>query len=132
VVTDYPENLDRVKQILDEIDKRPQQILLEAVICRAALNEDNAFGIDFTVLGGVDFNGVNATGSNPTDAINGNIINNLTPAPSWTTATAAPRPGSPTTSPTAACASASSTTTLGLPQGPGADDDTTILATRRS
>ena len=58
VVTDYPDNLDRVKAILDEIDKRPQQILLEAVICRAVLNEDNAFGIDFSVLGGVDFNAV--------------------------------------------------------------------------
>lgn len=76
VVTDYPENLERVKQILDEIDKRPQQILLEAVICRAVLNEDNAFGIDFAVLGGVDFNGVNAVGSSPGDAISGGIINN--------------------------------------------------------
>ncbi|HEV2293493.1 MAG TPA: secretin and TonB N-terminal domain-containing protein [Tepidisphaeraceae bacterium] len=76
VVTDYPENLDRVKMILDEIDKRPQQILLEAVICRAVLNEDNAFGIDFSVLGGVDFNGVNAVGSSPGDAVGGGIINN--------------------------------------------------------
>jgi len=76
VVTDYPENLDRVKQIIDEIDRRPQQILLEAVICRAVLNEDNAFGIDFTVLGGVDFNGVNAVGSNPGDAISGGITSN--------------------------------------------------------
>jgi type IV pilus assembly protein PilQ len=59
VVTDYPDNLERVKQILDEVDKRPQQILLEAVICRAVLNEDNAFGIDFTALGGVDFNNLN-------------------------------------------------------------------------
>ncbi len=76
VVTDYPDYLDRVKQILDEIDKRPQQILLEAVICRAVLNEDNAFGIDFSVLGGVDFNGVNAVGSSPNDAIGGGIVNN--------------------------------------------------------
>ncbi len=76
VVTDYPENLDRVKMILDEIDKRPQQILLEAVICRAVLNEDNAFGIDFSVLGGVDFNGVNSVGSSPGDAVGGGIVNN--------------------------------------------------------
>jgi type IV pilus assembly protein PilQ len=76
VVTDYPDNLDRVKQILDEVDKRPQQILLEAVICRAVLNEDNAFGIDFSVLGGVDFNGVNSVGSSPSDAIGGGTINN--------------------------------------------------------
>ncbi|MDQ3440070.1 MAG: secretin and TonB N-terminal domain-containing protein [Planctomycetota bacterium] len=76
VVTDYPDNLDRVKSILDEVDKRPQQILLEAVICRAVLTEDNAFGIDFSVLGGVDFNGVNSAGSSPGDAIGGGTISN--------------------------------------------------------
>ena len=55
VVTDYPENIDAARRILAEIDKRPQQILLEATILRATLNEDNALGIDFNVVGGVDF-----------------------------------------------------------------------------
>ena len=55
VITDFPENLDRVAQILAEVDTRPQQILLEAVILRATLNEDNALGVDFNVLSGVDF-----------------------------------------------------------------------------
>ena len=55
VVTDYPENLDAVRKILKEIDRRPQQILIEATILRATLNEDNALGVDFNVLGGVDF-----------------------------------------------------------------------------
>jgi type IV pilus assembly protein PilQ len=55
VVTDYPENLDRVKQVLKEIDRRPQQILIEATILSATLNEQNELGIDFNVLGGVDF-----------------------------------------------------------------------------
>ncbi|HYO07447.1 MAG TPA: secretin and TonB N-terminal domain-containing protein [Tepidisphaeraceae bacterium] len=56
VVTDYPENLDAVRRILSEVDRRPQQILLEATILRATLNEDNALGVDFNILGGVDFN----------------------------------------------------------------------------
>ena len=55
VVTDYPENIDAARKILDEIDRRPQQILLEATILRATLNEDNALGVDFNILGGVDF-----------------------------------------------------------------------------
>ena len=37
VVTDYPENLDQVRNVLKEIDRRPQQILVEAVILRATL-----------------------------------------------------------------------------------------------
>jgi type II secretory pathway component GspD/PulD (secretin) len=55
VVTDFPERLDQVRKILKEIDRRPQQILVEAVILRATLNESNEFGVDFTVLSGVDF-----------------------------------------------------------------------------
>jgi type IV pilus assembly protein PilQ len=55
VVTDYPEHLDRVRQVLKEVDRRPQQILIEATILAAQLNEDNALGVDFNVVGGVDF-----------------------------------------------------------------------------
>jgi type IV pilus assembly protein PilQ len=58
VITDYPENLERVAKILQEIDVRPAQILLEAVILRATLDEDNVFGVDFNVLSGVDFTDV--------------------------------------------------------------------------
>jgi type IV pilus assembly protein PilQ len=76
VVTDYPENLDKVRKILKEIDKRPQQILIEATILRAALTEDNALGVDFTVLGGVDFAGLTGSGSNTGEALSGSIVNN--------------------------------------------------------
>lgn len=58
VVTDYPENLERIRKILREIDRRPQQILIEATILRAALSEDNALGVDFNVLAGVDLTNV--------------------------------------------------------------------------
>jgi len=55
VVTDYPENLDRVRRLIKEIDRRPQQILVEATILRATLTEDNTLGVDFNILGGIDF-----------------------------------------------------------------------------
>lgn len=54
VVTDYPENLERVRKVLKEVDRRPQQILIEATILRAALSEDNALGVDFNVTAGVN------------------------------------------------------------------------------
>jgi len=62
IVRDYPENLARVRQILKEIDRRPQQILIEATIVSARLTEDNALGVDFAVVGSVDFAGVTAAG----------------------------------------------------------------------
>ena len=55
VITDYPERIEQVRKVLKEVDRRPQQILVEAVILRATLNETNELGVDFSVLGGVDF-----------------------------------------------------------------------------
>ncbi len=55
VVTDYAENIDLVRKVIKEIDRRPQQILIEATILRASLNEDNAMGVDFNLLAGVNF-----------------------------------------------------------------------------
>jgi type IV pilus assembly protein PilQ len=82
VVTDFPERLDQVRTILKEVDRRPQQILVEAVILRATLQENNDLGIDFTVLGGVDFNTLGGlgtgtvTGSGVDQLLGGQILNN--------------------------------------------------------
>ena len=81
VVSDYPENLDRVRKVLKEVDRRPQQILVEAVILRATLQEDNELGVDFTALGGVDFStlsglGTAGTGTGLNQALSGQILNN--------------------------------------------------------
>jgi type IV pilus assembly protein PilQ len=65
VVTDYPDRIEQVRKVLKEVDRRPQQILVEAVILRATLKEDNELGVDFSVLGGVDFNNLSgAIGGN--------------------------------------------------------------------
>jgi type IV pilus assembly protein PilQ len=73
VVTDFPENLSRAHQILREVDRRPQQVLVEATILRASLNENNQLGVDFTVLGGVNFSSLNAlsAGSGSTSTTTG-------------------------------------------------------------
>jgi type IV pilus assembly protein PilQ len=82
VVSDYPEKLDAVARIVKEIDRRPQQILVEAVIMRATLQDDNALGVDFTAVGGVDFSNLSnvatgsSTGSGLGQALNGQIIEN--------------------------------------------------------
>jgi len=61
IVTDTPERLTAIEQLLQQIDVRPKQVLIEATILRATLTEDNQFGIDFTLLGGVDFLDVSST-----------------------------------------------------------------------
>jgi type IV pilus assembly protein PilQ len=61
VVRDYAENLDQVAEILKQVDVKPQQVLIEATILRATLTENNALGIDFNVLSGIDFEGLGTT-----------------------------------------------------------------------
>ena len=68
VVTDYPERLDQVRRILKEIDRKPQQILVEATILRATLQDDNALGVDFNVLGGIDFSTISTLNGQITNA----------------------------------------------------------------
>lgn len=55
VINDYPDVLDDISDLLKEADTPPQQVLVEATILQTKLNEDNAFGIDFSVIGGLDF-----------------------------------------------------------------------------
>jgi|GEM_PF-234972 len=73
VVTDFPENLEKIAKIIKEIDRRPQQVLVEATILRAALTEDNALGVDFNVLAGVRFTDFTSTAGQ----LNGANINGL-------------------------------------------------------
>ena len=43
-----PENLQRVRTILDRLDQRPQQVYLSTVIAQLTLNNDWALGVDWT------------------------------------------------------------------------------------
>lgn len=78
VVTDYPENLQRVSDIIQQIDRRPQQILIEATIFQANLTENNSMGIDFSLMGGVNFDTLLNDGATLTSALSGNILNTVT------------------------------------------------------
>lgn len=68
VVTDFPDVLDKVRRMLKDVDRRPQQVLVEATILRASLSEDNALGVDFNVLAGVKFTDFTSTAGQITGA----------------------------------------------------------------
>jgi len=61
VIRDYEENLRHIESILREVDVKPEQVLIEATILRATLNETNQLGIDFHALAGIDFERLNST-----------------------------------------------------------------------
>ncbi|MBI4580996.1 MAG: hypothetical protein HY718_14915, partial [Planctomycetes bacterium] len=55
IVSDYPDRLAAIEKVIRELDVRPRQVLVEATILRATLGENTTLGIDFNVLGGVNF-----------------------------------------------------------------------------
>ena len=77
VITDYVETLDELERVIKQLDVRPRQVLIEATILRATLNENNALGIDFTTVGGIDFGELNSTSPAAQSIATGNIPQNL-------------------------------------------------------
>lgn len=50
LVRDYEAVLAQVDQVFEELDRRPLQVAIEAMILSVKLNDDNAFGVDFQFL----------------------------------------------------------------------------------
>jgi type II secretory pathway component GspD/PulD (secretin) len=57
VLFDYPENIEEAEAVIKQLDVRPQQVLIEAAIMAARLNEDMEFGVDWNLLSGVAVTG---------------------------------------------------------------------------
>jgi type IV pilus assembly protein PilQ len=64
IVQDYEDNLKQVEAIINDVDVRPDQVLVEVTMLSATLDEDNALGVNFSTLAGVDFE---TLGSSSTD-----------------------------------------------------------------
>lgn len=50
IIHDYAENIDEMMVMIEELDKRPSQVLVEATVLQARITENNAFGVDLSVL----------------------------------------------------------------------------------
>ncbi|HXL25611.1 MAG TPA: secretin N-terminal domain-containing protein [Chthoniobacterales bacterium] len=48
IVIGPPESIQKVRTILERLDRRPQQVYLSTVIGQLSLNNENDFGVDFT------------------------------------------------------------------------------------
>ncbi len=55
VVYDYEQNVAEIEKLLKGLDSKPAQVLVEATIVQTALNENNAFGVDFSLIADMNF-----------------------------------------------------------------------------
>ncbi len=67
VVVDFPEVLERIEQVVTEIDVPPSQVVIEAMILSVKLTDSMKMGVNFALL--------NRTTRQPATSDNGSIIN---------------------------------------------------------
>ena len=56
IIHDYAEIVDEILAVIKELDVRPSQVLVEATVLRADLQENNSFGVDLSVLANFGIN----------------------------------------------------------------------------
>jgi len=61
VVFDFPENIDKARQVIASLDIRPKQVLIEATILAARLTEGMELGMDLNFLSGVNLETTDST-----------------------------------------------------------------------
>jgi len=71
VVFDFPENIEKARQVIDSLDIRPRQVLIEATILAARLTEGMELGVDMSFMAGVRLEGTDASGAVQDDVLGG-------------------------------------------------------------
>jgi len=94
IVRDFPENLERVRDILKRMDRRPRQVLIEATILQVTLTDDTTLGVDFNALSGIDFHQLSAAATAGTAPTRTSLINPTALANSADSSAPVPQHGS--------------------------------------
>ena len=74
VLRDKQSVIDEVKVVLERLDRRPRQVLVEATILEVQLSDETSLGVDFNTLAGINFSDLGVVGAidgiitNPADA----------------------------------------------------------------
>ncbi|MBN1807068.1 MAG: hypothetical protein JW837_17600 [Sedimentisphaerales bacterium] len=76
VIEDYPENIAEAEKMLKQLDVRPKQVLVEATILSANLNEGMELGVDLNLAAGVSLTGTSGT----SDLVSGDTVSRGTAA----------------------------------------------------
>jgi len=84
MIYDLASNVERIEKLVREIDVRPKQVLIEATILRAELHEENALGIDFAMVDGVNLAMLNSTSPGITDLTTGDLPQGRMGNTNWT------------------------------------------------
>lgn len=85
VVVTNPENMEIVRQIIDQLDKTPPQVMIETIIAEATLDNTDKLGVEWQFMSGKLFG---ISGSNSTTSQNFGVQSGLTSSGNSTPQTA--------------------------------------------
>lgn len=66
VIRDFEDSVEEIVSVLEDLDRQPKQVIIEATVLRATLTENNQFGVDFSLF-------TDLTGASPLDIIDNAI-----------------------------------------------------------
>ncbi len=67
IVVTGPENVDMIRSILAQLDRIPEQVMIETIIIEATLDNSSKFGVEWNYVQNKAFGDKNSTGSGGTD-----------------------------------------------------------------
>lgn len=73
VVSDYPENLKAIEQLLKDIDTPPAQVVVEATIVSTDVDQKDGFGVDVSIIGNLDMASLTSPLSGAQDLFDGKV-----------------------------------------------------------
>ncbi len=73
VVNDYPDRLERIAELISEIDTAPRQVVVDATIASVAVVEEDAFGVDFSIMGNLNITNLVSPLGPVTDLLRGSV-----------------------------------------------------------
>ncbi|NBX25952.1 MAG: hypothetical protein EBQ99_07890 [Planctomycetes bacterium] len=88
LVNDYADVLEKAAKVLKEADVQPQQVRVEATILVTDVSEEDAFGMDISVVGNIDFSSVSGGAMSAFTGLKNNSLNSTTPYPTPVPSTA--------------------------------------------
>lgn len=80
IIYDFDDNINEIVEMIKQIDTKPAQVLVEATILQTSLNENNAFGVDFSLIADLNFADFAPAWGGPLQATNALINGRADPA----------------------------------------------------
>ena len=73
VVSDYPENIKAIENLLKEIDTPPSQVVVESTVVSSKVQQKDGFGVDVSIIGNLDFANLTNPLSGANDLFSGDV-----------------------------------------------------------